>query len=468
MIRPRKLLIFCLLSLLATTAQSTEKIPSIQDDAIPTNTPLPLAGVNQRPVIGVKKVLLVAAHWQGDDKIDMQKLYAETASEQPGSISDYIKKASTGKLTFNWTTITASFDKPYPGFYPGFTDAEQAAQAQGYDPKSYDYIFIFIGKNIGGQADMPGNMLIVGAVDYGHFYWAHEFGHNLGFNHGKIYTKCRQSNDIVFAPDQCEVINPQPYASTPHDPGDPVNQGKGLFPANYRWFAGWLDNSQAAVINKTGLYRLGVLGGDGPQLYLIDRGPGQSPQQIALEYRQPNPPYDNFPPTDNRAKGVWVRYTTMGDIVTNLQLDATPETATTTDTLLPGKVLKDETAGITVTVCTASRNGATIAVSVNGEAATSCTKAISPPIIQSPAPGIPAAPNPIIFSGTSLPGALINVSYKTSQGSVWKDVKVVADATGVWQAPLPSLSSGKYNGQVWQTIGNNASLANFRNFEVAP
>jgi len=111
-----------------------------------------------------------------------------------------------------------------------------------------------------------------------------------------------------------------------------------------------------------------------------------TPSQIALEYRKPTH-YDNFPPTDNRANGVWVRYTTMGNIVSNIQLDSTPETITTHDpTLQPGKYLKDGTAGISVKVCTTSNQGATVAVAVNNEAIPSCIAALPPPATQAPAP----------------------------------------------------------------------------------
>ena len=458
----------CMIVVQVAGAQSKHQM---NDDAIPTNLPLPQAGVNQRPVVGERKVLLVATHWQGSGEIDMQKLYAETASEQPGSIGDYIRQASMGKLTLKWTTLTARIAEPYPGnFNITMQRVMEAAKQQGYDPKLYDYFFIFMREAIGGEAQMPGNRLIVGGSGYGHFIWAHEFGHNLGFNHGKIYTKCRQANDTVFAPDHCEVINPIPYTKTPTDSGDPVNSGMGLFPANYRWYAGWLDKSQAAVIERSGLYRLGVLGQSGPQLYLINRT-GLTPSQIALEFRRPTH-YDNFPPTDNRANGVWVRYTTTDRVVTNIQLDATPESATTVDPALqPGKVLKDDTAGITVRVCTTSADGATVAIAINGETSPPCPVIglpLLPPGIQTPASGAPATPNPVTFQGTSIPGAGITLSYTMSSKNSKSSIETTtADATGVWRITLPSLPPGIFNAGVIQEAGNSTSLINFRWFEVA-
>jgi len=353
--------------LIATTMAYASTPDAMDDDAILTDIPLPKAGVNQRPVVGEKTVLLIATHWQGSKEIDMQKLDADTTSEQPGSLGDYIRQASMGKLTLKWTTVTVRLTTPYPGWPNDYREAAEEALKQGYDYKKYDYLMVVENGPGGGGAWVPGNSLIVRGQYGGHYLWAHEFGHNLGFKHGQTYTKCPNDNDTVLAPDECEIIP----SSRGVDSGDPVLQGRGLFPANYRWYAGWLDNSQVAVIERSGLYRLGVLGQSGPQLYLINRT-GLTPRQIALEYRQPSY-YDNFPPTDNRVNGVWVRYTSIGGTVSNIQLDATPETATTSDpTLQPGRTLVDDSAKIKVKVCSTDTSGASIAVSVGGETLPDC------------------------------------------------------------------------------------------------
>lgn len=358
------LLLSCLI---ATTMAYANAPDAVDDDAILTDIPLPETGVNQRSVVGEKTVLLIATHWQDSKEIDMQKLYADTASEQPGSLSDYIRQASMGKLTFKWTTTTVRIPTPYPGWSSAIREAAEEALKQGYDYKEYDYLMVIENGPGGGQAWVPGNSLIVRGQYGGHYLWAHEFGHNLGFKHGQTYTKCPKVDDTVLAPNQCEIIPARPGV----DSGDPVSQGRGLFPANYRWYAGWLDNSQVAVIEHSGIYRLGVLGQSGPQLYLINRT-GLTPRQIALENRQPSY-YDNFPPTDNRVNGVWVRYTNIGGTVSNIQLDATPETATTSDpTLQAGRTLVDDSAKIKVKVCSTDTSGASIAVSVGGETLPDC------------------------------------------------------------------------------------------------
>lgn len=454
----------------------------LDNDAIPTDLPLPLVGVNQRPVIGEKTVLLVAARWPGDRELNMQTLSEGTFSGQPGSLSDYLLKASMGKLTLKGTTIKVDFPGSTPppnGFNGEIAAAQNAARAQGYEPNQYDYFWVVHDNGIGGaQGQMPGDKVVVrdGPSRYGRNYiWAHEFGHNLGYSHEPAfggsfwsYINCRVVDNTVNAPANCDTSRAGDYGNPVQRPHDITS----LYPANYRLYSGWLDASQSSVISQSGLYRLGVLGGSGPQLYLIDRKTSSGPQQISIEYRKPSPPYDNFSASDNSVNGVWVRYTTMDRIVSNVQLDGTPESNTTHDpTLRPGRTLKDDTAGINIHVCTASADGATVAIALNGEITPPCPTAgipLLPPSIQTPAIGAPAIPNPVTFVGKSIPGAKITLSYSmTSENSLMDIKETVADATGIWQITLPSLPSGKFNAGVIQKVGNSASLINFRWFEVA-
>ncbi len=220
------------------------------------------------------------------------------------------------------------------------------------------------------------------------------------------------------------------------------------------------------MITQSGLYRLTKLGAPGAQLYLINR-PGLKPAQLAMEFRAPTP-FDHFPVDDNRVNGVWIRYTTMAASVDNTQVDGTPETSSTADpTFVGGKRFRDDETGTTIEVCSATNSGAVVAVSV-GSTLTRCASALSAPTIRVPAAGAAPVSSPVVFSGTSRPGALINLSYRVAGSSNWKDIKVSADAHGNWAATLPELISGKYNAQAWQTMGSSASLATFRNFEVVP
>ncbi|KAF2392999.1 hypothetical protein FX983_00960 [Pseudomonas frederiksbergensis] len=438
-------------SLAACTAQnlSTTTSPEQRSDAVITNTPLPQAGVNQRPVTGVKTALLVAAHWQGDRELDMQQLYDSSFSANPRSLSDYLLKASGGKLILRGTTITARFTDPVPpeGYDGEMADAEKAARAQGYEPDQYDYFFVVHDDGVGGaQASMPGRDIVIREQPYaGHFLWAHEFGHNLGFSHEPkfaggnggtfdTYVNCPSNGTDVVAPLGCSVKR---YG----DSGDPVQGSRSiqsLFPANYRWYAGWLDASQMALISRSGLYRIGALGGPGPQLYLINRGStsANDPEQIALEFRQPVPPYDNFAPTDNRVTGVWIRYTSMGNRVDNVQVDGTPLTASTDDpTLQPGRTLTDVSAKLKIHVCSADTKGATVAVAVNNEALPTCTPALNIAWVLKPSSQQQVGYRPFV-SGTGPSGTTVIIETARPSGEREVVGTAIVRADGSWSAQI--------------------------------
>lgn len=342
------------------------------------------------------------------------------------------------------------------------SEAIKAAAALGIDRKNFDYFVNIIDCGGSASAWAPGNTMGVYGQAGGPHVFNHEFGHNLGYNHGGTYTQCYTASNVVSAPGSCQTIG---YGDT----GDSVSGGGTLYPANNRWYSGWLDNSQAAVIGKSGLYRLAKLGNAGPQLYLINRT-GLSPSQVALEYRKPTS-FDNFLPTDNRVNGVWIRYTTMGRSLLNTQLDGTPLTATTADpTFLPGKTFQDVQAGITVTVCTASTDGATVAVAINNQPLPNC------PTTPLPLPGISNPPfsgggtqtNPVVLAGTGIPGARAGIDYKRSESPDWIRMYANVGADGKWQASPLTLSAGKYEVSVFQTLDSKVSLYNLRLFEVRP
>lgn len=461
--RSHQFLLSCLLGLLSACAQKPSAIQD--DDAIPTNIPLPLAGVNQQPVVGVKTVLLIAGRWAGDREVNMTALYAGTFAQQPGSVYDYLLKASMGKLILQGTTIQAQFPMPADsGFNGEMKDAEAAARAQGYEPNNYDYVWIAHDNGTGGaQGEMPGRRIAVRDSRYGgHYIWAHEFGHNLGYSHEAdfgglfdTYVNCPAAGNSVTAPEGCGTKR---YGDT----GDPVqgsNAVPALYPANNRWYAGWLDDSQAAVINKTGLYRLGVLGHAGPQLYLIDRGANKSPKQIALEYRQPTPPYDNFSTSDNRVSGVWVRYTTMGERVSNVQLDGTPQTVSTADpTFLPGHELAD--AAALIYVCSTDTKGATIAVTLLDNGRPSCTPVLSRPTVAIPGAGQQTGYKPIV-SGTGMPGTTVQIERTRDGYMVGVVGSAIVGADGKWSAQLDqALAAGAQHLAVYSTNPGSPNSSN--------
>ena len=441
-----------------STPKSFDEFAYDARDAIPNDVPLPDPRSGQRPVVGVKKFLVSVIHWQDGDALNDSLIQHHTVSSDPDSLRSYILAASGGKLTLDGRMISyksgprpdmCKSGSPMP-ISLATSEGEKAARASGLDPASFDYLINVI--DCGGYASayMPGRIMgVYGQAGSPHVY-KHELGHNLGYNHGYTYTQCSKEGNVVHAPAGCKTVL---YG----DSGDSVSGGGTLYPANNRWYSGWLDTSQAAVIGRTGLYRLGVLGRAGPQLYLIDR-PGLAPAQIALEYRKPTP-YDKFPVSDNRVNGVWVRYTNMAGSLLNTQVDGTPETASTADpTLLPGKILKDETAGITVKVCSTSSDGATIAVSVKNEAMPGCVP--PPPYIGNPG----NAYNPISFSGMGSPGAEIFLSCKYQGHETKLNTRV--ETTGEWRVAAPYLQLGYYTCEARQRVVNITSEARVITFNV--
>ncbi|MHC8310815.1 metallopeptidase domain-containing protein [Pseudomonas sp. GT1P32] len=371
----RKTMIFCLASILAGCASNhipDNEFVYDERDAIPSDIPLPKPGVNQRPIVGVKKVLVSVVNWEGETILDTPLTLKDTLSTDPNSLRTYILAASHGKLTLEGQVISHT-SGPRPEecksggpSYPmalSIAEGEKAARAHGLDPKDFDFLINVISCRGMASAYVPGRYMGVYGQGSPHLF-KHEFGHNLGYSHGNTYTRCPTDGDTVAAPANCTTIG---YGDT----GDSVSGGGTLYPASNRWYSGWLDISQAIFIGHTGFYSLNVLGGEGPQLYLISRA-AQPFDQLTLEYRKPTR-FDDFPPSDNRVNGVWVRYTKIGLSLHNTQLDASPETPATDDpTLLSGKILKDESGGITVKTCTTSLEGATLAIAINGEALPDC------------------------------------------------------------------------------------------------
>ncbi|MGT0193814.1 hypothetical protein ACVHYJ_17395 [Burkholderia pyrrocinia] len=424
-------------------------------DVISTATPFE-SGINQQPVVGVKKVLVSVIHWKDGDSLNDVLIARHTLSSDPDSLRSYILAASNGKLTLDGEVISFTSDSrpdmcksgsPMP-MSLATQEGAKAAEANGLNPADFDYLINVIDCGGNASAYAPGRIMGVYGQSGGPHVYKHEFGHNLGYHHGSTFTKCPRSGDTVTAPVGCTTIG---YGDT----GDSVSGGGTLYPANNQWFSGWIDASQVAVVSQTGLYRLSVLGSTGPQLYLINRP--TSPFQLTLEFRQPTP-FDNFPPTDNRVTGVWVRYTNMTNSLRNIQLDATPETSTTADpTLQPGRTLKDEEAGVNIKVCTTDKTGAILSIAFNGTALPYCTTTVPPPNIDAPVPSAQTGHRPV-FAGTGWPGAMIDVSAPDNPNLTLANA--VVDAHGHWTTrtsdALPvgrkiitarQLFGGKYSGQ---------------------
>jgi len=469
----RTTVILCLALILAGCAgshNSDNEFVYDERDAIPNDIPLPKPGINQHPIVGVKKVLVSVVNWQGETILDTPLTFKDTLSTDPNSLRTYILAASHGKLTLKGQVISHT-SGPRPeecksggASYPmalSSAEGEKAARAHGLDPKDFDFLINVISCRGGASAQRPGRYMGVYGQGSPHLF-KHEFGHNLGYAHGYTYTGCHTASNVVSAPGSCQTIELG-------DTGDPVSGGGTLYPASNRWYSGWLDNSQAAVVEKRGLYRLAKLGNAGPQVFFINR-PGLNPPQVALEYRKPTP-FDNFPLSDNRVNGVWIRYTSMGGSLLNTQLDGTPSTAKTDDpTFLSEQAFWDLQASIKVDVCSATENGALIYIDVKNEGLPNLCKiaVLLLPEITNPVSGTPQT-SPMIFSGRAIPGADIDINYRLNGQTDWTPLSVPpTGADGKWQAQPLSLTAGNYTLSVRQRIELKSSGYNIRTFNVSP
>ncbi|MBU6956443.1 transposase [Pseudomonas sp. CVAP len=437
----------------------------LDPEAILTGEPLPVPGVNQRPVVGTKKVLLVVGQWTGTTALDKDVLWAQSlSSEEKSSLRSYIRDVSGGKLTLEGKMITADF-----GAKPDICNtrdavkgpAEAAARAQGLNPADYDYLFIAAPCEKGtGSADAPGRVLAIYGQPTSSHLWIRLFGNNLGVISGPTYSGCPLSGNVITAPDHCKIIFYRDY-------GNPVSGGLAvLYPTHHRWYAGWLSESQVTHIKTSGIYRL-VLRNS----YLIDRpttGPNQ-PRQIALEVRQPStPPFDSqFP--DNFAVGVWVRYTNMGAYAQDTQLDATSETASTEDaTLKAGRTLKDVAAGITVLVCAVeplTGSYAAISVGLNGETPAACSS-LKKPTVTTPTDQASIDSN-TPYSGTGEPGSQMFLTLIDLETLFAPTFTVPVDKTGHWTIRGLGKPGRSYQLTLTQNFGGIIGQAHIK-FRVKP
>ncbi|ROM99069.1 hypothetical protein [Pseudomonas brassicacearum] len=397
-------------------------------ETILTGEPLPVPGVNQRPVVGTKKVLLVVGKWIGTPALNKDLLWSQSLSpEDKTSLRNYIADVSGRKLTLEGKMITADF-----GAKPDICNtrdavkgpAEAAARAQGLNPDDYDYLFIAASCGNGtGSADAPGRVLAIYNQPESSHLWIRLFGNNLGFISGPTYSGCPLNGSVITAPEHCNMIFYPDY-------GNPVSGGRSvLYPTHYRWNAGWLSESQVTHIKTSGIYRL-VLRNS----YLIDRP--TTGQKIALEVRQPSiPPFDDKFPV-GFAKGVWARYTKMDAYVQDTQLDGTPETTSTEDaTLKAGSTLKDEAAGITVHVCAVEPvvgSYAAISVGLNGETPLACST-LKKPTFTTPQDG-DVVDRVMQLSGSGQPGATFSLTFiNLSNLLSWTAAVYQNDESGNWK-----------------------------------
>ncbi|MEU0940236.1 hypothetical protein [Embleya sp. NPDC005971] len=322
-----------------------------------------------RPVVGKKRVLVMATHWTGTTPAEPGPIRQATLGNDYPSLRSYLKEVSRGKLDLSGDMLTDVDLGPRPeGCASIRSTAKEAARDQGVDPDSYDYLFVDISRHSAckfeGLASMPGNWIISNGVGHKTWMWTHEFGHNLGFQHSKTLKNCPVSGNVTTVNGDCTQTGGD-------DPTDTMGGGgMHLYPVDYRQFAGWLTGDEVVRVRSGGKYQLGVLGKNGVQEYRIPRGDGT---YLSLEFRRPVPPYDDYAADDPLVNGIFVRIVKADGTIRNTLVDATPATPGTKDaTLTSGKTLVDETAKSAVKVCSVNSQGADLRIAIGGSTPPAC------------------------------------------------------------------------------------------------
>ncbi|MFU9136226.1 hypothetical protein [Erwinia tasmaniensis] len=336
-------------------------------------TPLPLEKL--RKVTGEKKIALLVTHYDGDKPANTDTIAQAVFGQKENftSLRQFVNLASENKLNLTGEVFDNINLGPKPNhcnLQPIRALINNKAKEKGINLDQYDYVFTELTANkkcnYSGLAAMPGNWILSNASGHKYWMWSHEFGHNLGFNHIKSLQKCTVSNKVVQVDNKCDEMTKNSTDIT-----DTMGGGGGhLYPVNYQYLLGWLDEAQVPLISKfSDLYNLSpVWQNDKTQGIKGLRIPRNDGSFMILEYRQPQTGFEDWAQNDPVVNGVTVRTYKLGSgTVQNTIIDTTPGSrAAAQDTrdaqLTVGKSLYDALSNKMITVVSADRNGAVIKV----------------------------------------------------------------------------------------------------------
>lgn len=319
-----------------------------------------------RPVVGVKKVLLMATYYNGTKPVDHEPIRKAVFGDGDdfSSLQHYLKVASREKLKIEGTFLHNINLGDRPSSCSASTvisRAKEAARQNGVNPSYFDFLFIDISRSPecawGGLATTPGNQIISNASGHAYWLWSHEFGHNLGITHPKTLRNCPASSITVRINEKCTEGGTA-------DPTDTVGGGGSkLLPVNYQLYAGWLEDEDLPYIKEPGLYNLKPLWHEGgAQGYRIKRSDGT---KLILEFRQPQSGFEEWPNNSPFVNGITVRIEKFnGSIIQNTLIDTTPGSAGEMNDapLMPGKSIYDTLSKKIITLISADATGATIQI----------------------------------------------------------------------------------------------------------
>ncbi|WP_052130778.1 RICIN domain-containing protein [Erwinia typographi] len=345
------------------------------DEAPEWQTDAPLPEKKLTKAVGNKKIALLITHFDGKKPANSDVIKQAVFGDKNDftSLRQHVSLSSRGKLTLSGDTFSDINLGPMPNHCdtPRLRAliAKKAAE-KGIDLSKYDSVFTEMSANPkctnAAIAALPGNFILSNGQGHKYWMWTHEFGHNLGFGHIDALKSCSASKNLVQIDGSCTRTS-----SNATDKTDTMGGGGGhLYPANYQYLLGWLDSDSVPLAGKTAArYTLAPLWQqtNGLQALRIARKDGS---YLVLEYRQPQPGYEDWSKEDSVVRGVTVRSYKVNDKqqVSNTIIDMTPGSQSVAkDTLdaqlMPGKSFYDELSGRIISVETVNARGAVVTVS---------------------------------------------------------------------------------------------------------
>lgn len=329
----------------------------------------------KRNMKGVVKVLLLNTHFTGTPEQPTERIRnALFGGNGPyTSLKEYLDLASRGALileegkTLDGLDIGPRGDGCNYGAYR--SKALELARARGIDPAEYDVIYLehtpnskckYVGiANYPTRLDAPGKYITSNAAGHKYWMWTHEFGHTLGFKHGRMLAKCTATSTGVKIDDNCVLTGGS-------DSTDTMSGGGGrMFPVNYMHEAGWLTDEELPVVGN-GTYTIAPLLSEkeGYPGIRIARNDAHFPY-LVLEFRQPTH-FDQAWPADSPfINGVVVRAINPSALTSsNAIVNTAPGSSDSkTSPLMPGKTLHDTYSGKLITVDSVGPEGAVVTIS---------------------------------------------------------------------------------------------------------
>ncbi len=367
--------------------------PSPTATPVPTATPIPTPTPTPPP-----------QPWTANDVRAVYFTNAELVASYYADVSDG-SIGITGDV-FGYYTLAVDTSSCTPAAWG--RAARDAATAAGVDLSPYTNIVYAFPRQSAcwwdGFSNLPGsNSWLNGTLSL--YVSSHELGHNLGVNHASTQT-CTGGGQRVAFSTNC----------TRDEYGDPFDvmgyHGQRWMDNYHLWQIGVLSGADVQTVSTTGTYQVAPLefAAGWPRIVRIPRDAGN---YFYLEFRQPDPPYDDFAPDAAVVNGVSIRIAPgVGSLSQSRLLDTSPGTPGFGDAALGvAQLFADDVNDIYVVTQAVSPAGATVLIHVGPD--------VSPPAAP---PGIAA----------SVSNTTVNLSWSPASDDVYVSAyRVARDGTNL-------------------------------------